>query len=75
MKIKIKSSINIRSAPEEFEEIAKGHVNNFPNKDYEVNDRLIIKEYTGTKFTGKEIVAVVTSVDEKEMRFRKQAII
>ena len=75
MKIKIKSSKVIRSAPEEFEDIAKGHINSLPNKNYEVNDRLIIKEYTGTKFTGKEILAVVTSVDEKEMRFRKQAII
>ena len=74
MKIKIKSSINIRSAPEEFEEIAKGHINSFTNRDYEVNDRLIIKEYTGTKFTGKEIVAVVISVDEKEMKFKKLAI-
>lgn len=75
MKIKINSSKVIRSLPKEFNAIAKGNINHLPHSNCQVNDRLIIKEHTGTKFTGKEILASVKEVSATGILFIKQAII
>lgn len=72
MKIKINSSKVVRSLPKEFKAIAQGYVNQLPNTSHQPGDKIIIKEYTGIKFTGKEILAVVTKVTKKIFDLRNK---
>lgn len=70
-KIKIKSSHSIKILPEYFEAVIKGHKNfevRKNDRNYQVGDRVILKEHDSDYFTGREVVAEIIYVTDYEQQ-------
>lgn len=83
-RVEIPKTHNIKVEPECFEAISKG------NKNFEIcqlngssktGDRVILKEFDGNTFTGREVVAEITFITNHEQKkgyvvfaFRKYSV-
>lgn len=74
MKIKITAPTVVQLPPAEFDSVARGRTNKLFKTDVEVSGRIKIKEHTGTHYTGREILAIVTKVTDREIKFKKLSI-
>lgn len=66
-KVKIKKNHSIKVLPEYFKEIIKGKKsfeirNN--DRDYKVGDLIVLKEFDGTTYTGREVMAEITYITD-----------
>lgn len=59
MRVEINSRKVIQLSPEQFRLIARGHINRIEGIELDENTQIIIKEHTGTQYTGREIIGEV----------------
>lgn len=66
-KVEIPRSHNIKVNKQEFEEIAKGHksfIVTENNRGYKVGDNILIKEYSGKRYTGRDITGQIRNISD-----------
>lgn len=74
-RVKINSRKNIQVRPKEYKACARGGLSTLKQSGIRPGDRLSIREHTGTKYTGKEILATATKVKGDQVTFQKIAIL
>jgi hypothetical protein len=83
-KVELKQNHNLKILPQYFEAVAKGLKTFeivFNDRDYKIGDRIILMEFDGNTYTGREVAAEITFMTNYEQKpgyivfsFRKYSV-